>query len=213
LATAAAATPTTPAPVESAEPSDPAPSTGVDAPPAGARPAPRVRGGQAGTVRDAEGRLGSLRGRAFLDANADGRRDADERGMADVGVRLHGGGLQLLLITDATGEFGFDALGAGDYELFIAPGAEWRVTTPAHRWARVAGDTQLDLDFGLTPSHAPVAVPGGGGAPVGEVLPRLPATGAAERRIASPLAALSAGMALLALLGAAQAARRREACL
>ncbi len=161
-----------------------------------------------GTHRDAEGRLGSIRGRAFLDANNDGLRDADELGMSDVGVNLHGGGLQLTLVTGAPGEYGFDALGAGDYELFVEPGAEWRVTTPTRRRIRVAGDVTLDVDFGLASANDTAS------GPIGEALPRLPATGAGGSIPNAPSILLFVALSLAALAFAGGVLERgaKEVC-
>ena len=62
------------------------------------------------------GGTGSLRGRVFLDANANGVRDADERGVPDIIVILDG--LQAVR-TDAMGLYRFDGVIDGRHQVTV----------------------------------------------------------------------------------------------
>jgi len=116
--------------------------------------------------------LGAIKGLAFIDLNADGKLGPGEPGLNDVEVRLHGGGLQLSAITPASGQFSFEALGAGMYDVFISPGPEWRITTPSRYAVTVDCNVVMGYDFGLI-RHSDV--------PAGAPLPPLPAPGAGIR--------------------------------
>jgi hypothetical protein len=94
--------------------------------------------------------LGRIRGVAFIDLNQDGAIGPGEPGLNDVKVNLGGGGLELSQITPANGTFNFEALGAGQYDVFIAPGPEWNVTTPRKYTVSVNGNDVQGVDFGLS---------------------------------------------------------------
>jgi hypothetical protein len=95
------------------------------------------------------GEYGRIQGVAFIDTNYNGVFDAGEPGLNDVQVYLHGGGLELSHVTDATGTYNFDILGDGQYDVFIQPGSEWFITTPQKYVVTVAGVTVSGIDFGL----------------------------------------------------------------
>jgi hypothetical protein len=146
--------------------------------------------------------LGAIHGLAFIDLNGDGKLGSDEPGLNDVGVNLHGGGLELVQVTGGTGQYSFDGLGAGSYDVFIEPGPEWRVTTPAKYVVSVNGDTVMGYDFGL------VRVGAAGGAPAGgkTILLagrgiRLPATGITTLPMNGLLGLAAAVLGMLALVG------------
>jgi hypothetical protein len=142
--------------------------------------------------------LGSIKGVAFIDQNADGKLGPTEPGLNDVGVRLHGGGLQLTAITPASGQYHFEGLGPGEYDVFVAPGPEWKVTTPTKYVVSVRCNVNVGYDFGLIrhsdlPAGAPLpAAP----APVPGI--KLPATGV----MSAPQLPMFGGLALvLGLVG------------
>jgi hypothetical protein len=93
--------------------------------------------------------LGQIRGIAFIDLNQDGRIGPGEPGLNDVKVNLGGGGLELSQITPGAGTFNFAGLGRGHYDVFIAPGPEWRITTPSKYTVEVQGNDVAGIDFGL----------------------------------------------------------------
>jgi len=156
--------------------------------------------------------LGSITGVAFVDLNANGTFEAGEPGLNDVGIKLHGGGLELLHLTNATGVYNFEALGAGVYDVFIEPGSEWYITTPSKYVVPVAGGINRGYDFGLIRysdlpgAHAP-ATGVGGRAPVSGAI-RLPSTGIADLPIAPSLGLLALVLGGLAGLGFAFERRR-----
>jgi hypothetical protein len=143
------------------------------------------------------GALAMIRGVAFVDNNADGVLGADEPGLNDVEVYLHGGGLELSQITPARGSFSFEALGAGEYSVFINPGPEWRITTPAHCMVRVSGNIVTGVDFGLIRADQVPA------APVAMAIERvrLPATGVIDLPRGAMLGGLALALSALGLAG------------
>lgn len=143
--------------------------------------------------------LGSIRGLAFIDVNEDGLLGPDEPGLNDVGVHCHGGNVQLYQLTNGAGQFSFDGLGEGHYDVFIDPGPEWRVTTTSKYSAVhvVGGEAVLGIDFGMVRDGAAadsdlvVQAPGSG--------IRLPDTGIADvspNQLVVVMALLLAGLAL-----------------
>ncbi len=161
-----------------------------------ARPAPEV-----GRPHVA---LGSIRGLAYIDLNGDGQLAPDEPGLNDVAVHLRGGGLDLVQITPGTGQYSFDGLGVGEYDVFIDPGPEWQVTTPKLYKIRVSGGTVMGYDFGLRRVGAPLLeAPVAPGAGV-----RLPATGVMSLRPSTMLGVATVLFGALAVLGMALERRR-----
>lgn len=94
-------------------------------------------------------RLGSIRGIAFIDLNANGVFEAGEPGLNDVGVNLRGGGHEMFQITGPTGVHSWDGIGTGEYDLFIEPGSEWKITTPSKYKVTINGGVLTGFDFGL----------------------------------------------------------------
>ncbi len=149
--------------------------------------------------------LGSIRGLAFIDTNQDGLLGPDEPGLNDVGVHLIGGGAQMFQVTNAAGQYSFDGLGAGPYDVFIDPGPEWRVTTTKKYGAvQVSGTAVLGIDFGMVrvgevpaaPAEDPELVVPQAGAGI-----RLPATGIAEVPTNRLLGIMALVLGVLAVLG------------
>lgn len=145
--------------------------------------------------------LSSIKGLAFIDQNADGKLGPTEPGLNDVEVRLHGGGLQLSAITPANGQYSFEALGAGTYDVFISPGPEWKVTTPSSYQVTVNCQVVMGYDFGLVRyGDLPADVPVRPLPKPGEGI-RLPDTGVMDVPQLPLYGGLAAVLALLGLVG------------
>jgi hypothetical protein len=143
------------------------------------------------------GELAMIRGVAFLDQNGDGVLGAGEPGLDHVQVYLHGGGLEISQITPNTGQFSFEALGDGEYDVYITPGAEWRITTPQKYVVRVRGNIVTGIDFGLirTDAGVPAVVESAGRAI------RLPATGVIDLPRGQVLGGMALALTLVGLVG------------
>lgn len=140
------------------------------------------------TGGNGSGGSGEIMGLAFIDADNDGKLGPNDPGLNDVGVHLEGGGVKLYQVTGATGQFSFAGLGAGEYDVYITVGSEWRITTPARYHVKFTGGRMSGVDFGMNR---------GGGMMHKAV--RMPATGIANL----PAAGLAGGLALLlSVLGA-----------
>ncbi len=143
-------------------------------------------------------RLGSIKGLVFIDTNQDGALGSSEPGLNDVGVHLRGGGLDLFQVTGGTGQFSFDGLGAGEYDVFIQPGPEWRVTTPSLYKVKVNGNVVMGIDFGLVRIGEPAK-------PAAPVRPgpvnRLPPTGVADLPTSGLLGIVALVLGAVAVVG------------
>ncbi len=154
-----------------------------------------------GGGHDDKDRIGYIKGVAFIDLDQDGKLDPNDPGLNDVGVHLVGGGLDLLIITGPTGQFSFDGLGAGRYDVFIAPGPEWRVTTPSrYNGVRVQHNVVQGIDFGLTRVGA---APSGKAATDKHGMPKLPKTGVGELPSSALLALVAVVLGVVAVTGLA----------
>jgi hypothetical protein len=145
--------------------------------------------------------LSSIKGLAFIDQNADGKLGPTEPGLNDVEIHLHGGGLEISAITPSSGQYSFEALGAGTYDVFISPGPEWKITTPSLYHVTVACNVVMGYDFGLIRySEMPAAsVAPAAAAPSTGI--KLPATGVMEVPGAPLFGGLAAALAVLGLVG------------
>lgn len=157
-----------------------------------ATPKPRSPGR---TGKDKEQRLGAIAGVAFIDHNQNGVIDPGEPGLNDVGINIHGGGLQKVFITGGPGNYSFDGLGVGEYDVFIQPGAEWKITTPSRYKVKVTGNHVVGIDFGLVRADAKAP------AAKASASMRLPATGIADFPLAPALGGLATLLGALAVLG------------
>jgi hypothetical protein len=112
---------------------------------------PTSAGGSSGgtSSKKSNDSFGQIRGVAFIDLNQDGQIGPGEPGLNDVKVNLGGGGLEVSQITPADGTFNFPGLGPGKYDVFIAPGPEWNVTTPRKYTVEVSGNDLAGVDFGM----------------------------------------------------------------
>lgn len=173
-----------------------------------AEPTEEGNGGDDGEDEDKEEAktgpaLGSIRGLVFVDNNQDGTLGSDEPGMGGVNVHLRGGGLDLVQSSSGTGQFSFDGLGAGEYDVFIEVGSEWRVTTPSLFKVTVKGNTVMGIDFGLVRSGA--AKPSMAGK-----AERMPATGIADLPKSNLLGIVALILGVAAVLGFSFERRQRR---
>jgi hypothetical protein len=105
-----------------------------------------------------EPQLGYIKGFACIDLNGNGKVDPDDPGLNDVRVYLSGGGLQLSQVTPGTGNYSFDGLGPGSYDVYVNPGSEWIITTPHKYVVDVKpGAVVQGIDFCMTRGAAVVA--------------------------------------------------------
>ncbi|MCE7937340.1 MAG: hypothetical protein DYG90_01840 [Chloroflexi bacterium CFX6] len=167
-------------------------------PPSGATPKATSKPGDDDDDDDDEHRatterLGSIKGLVFTDQNQDGSLGPSEPGMSGVGVHLRGGGLDLYQVSSSTGQFSFDGLGAGEYDVFVQTGPEWKITTPALYKVKVNGDTVMGIDFGLVRTGAEPAKAHRG--------MRLPPTGVADLPTSGLLGAIAAVLGAVAVVG------------
>jgi hypothetical protein len=180
-------TPTIEVPTETPTTPVPGQPTNTPVPPAKVTEKPK-----SSTRDETEPALGYIKGIAFIDENQNGKLDPTDPGLNDVKVYLDGGGLQLSLVTPGTGNYSFDGLGPGTYDVYINPGPEWKITTQQKYVVTVApGQVVMGIDFGL--------------ARVGSTVTTMPTAGRGVRQPATGIADLPAapllGMATL-LLGA-----------
>jgi hypothetical protein len=88
-------------------------------------------------------RTGAIGDRVWIDANGNGQQDLGEDGKSGVTVQLIAGGMVIATTTtDANGEYLFDGLGAGDYQVRFG-GADGFVFTTADSGA---DDSDSDAD-------------------------------------------------------------------
>jgi hypothetical protein len=147
--------------------------------------------------------LGTIRGFACIDLNGNGKVDPDDPGLNDVRVHLAGGGIERSTLTPGTGSFSFDGLGAGTYDVYIQPGPEWHVTTPARYTVQLAaGQVALGNDFCMRRGTGPAA----GKA---QAAMKLPATGLVNLPVGGLLGAATLLLGALGALGMATERRRR----
>jgi SdrD B-like domain/Pilus formation protein N terminal region len=93
---------------------------------------------------------GRIRGRVFMDHNADGLQNAGEQGLAGVKIQLDG---RKTSTTDAQGYFNFEALEPGDFEIALLTndlGITLRASTATLHRVSLSPRQTADLAFGLT---------------------------------------------------------------
>jgi len=92
---------------------------------------------------------GTIGGVVWHDLNEDGVIDADEEGLADVTVSLHGGTDQHWLATSGSdGTYRFDGLAAGYYTVTRLPRDDLRSTTPPQIQVLLVADEEGEIsDF------------------------------------------------------------------
>ena len=99
---------------------------------------------------------GTLRGRTFVDANADGQFADGEAGLGQVSVKLtYANGLTRTATSDDAGAFSFDALAPGPYQVSVAVPMNYVATTDAAQDIEVVQDVDAeDVRFGLISTEA-----------------------------------------------------------
>jgi len=103
--------------------------------------------------------LGVIEGSVFLDEDADGRFDPDERPLAGFEVRLEGAD-ERTAVTLANGRYRFENLPAGDYTVLIERDDEQRetyVSSIRYENLKVEGTLLVGIDFGLQERDAVAA--------------------------------------------------------
>ena len=108
---------------------------------------------------------GTLRGRTFVDANADGQFADGETGLGQVSVKLtYANGLTRTAATDDAGAFSFDALVPGPYQVSVAVPVNYVATTDAAQDIEVVQDVDTeDVRFGLISTEAAGLTPDASG--------------------------------------------------
>src|SRR5947209_13442985 len=108
---------------------------------------------------------GTLRGRTFVDANADGQFADGETGLGQVSVKLtYANGLTRTAATDDAGSFSFDALVPGPYQVSVAVPVNYVATTDAAQDIEVVQDVDTeDVRFGLISTEAAGLTPDASG--------------------------------------------------
>jgi hypothetical protein len=93
---------------------------------------------------------GTIEGRVFADEDGDGIRDAGEKGLEDVTVKLSGK-LKRTAETDRNGKFSFDDLADGSYDVTVVLEKDWVAVKDftAYKDLEVEGATLSDVDFAL----------------------------------------------------------------
>lgn len=101
-------------------------------------------------VRAATDDKGTIEGRVFADEDGDGIRDAGEKGLEDVTVKLSGK-LKRTAETDRNGKFSFDELADGSYDVTVVLEKDWVAVKDftAYKDLEVEGATLSDVDFAL----------------------------------------------------------------
>jgi hypothetical protein len=108
---------------------------------------------------------GTLRGRTFVDANADGQFADGEAGLGQVSVKLtYANGLTRTATSDDAGAFSFDALAPGPYQVSVAVPMNYVATTDAAQDIEVVQDVDTeDVRFGLISTEAAGLTPDASG--------------------------------------------------
>jgi len=186
-----------------------APSQPVSVP---AMPVPSVARGESGVAYvnppAGTGELAMIKGMAFLDLDCDGVFGAGDPGLNAVQVYAHGGYAHLSQITPGTGQFSFEALGDGEYDVFVNPGPEWTITTPWKYVVRVRGNIVTGIDFGLCRGEPAVEVPAAVPAPGAGI--RLPDTGVMDVPPGRLLGGMALALTLVGLVGMTLERRRNR---
>jgi len=102
------------------------------------------------TVRAASDDKGTIEGRVFEDKDGDGIRDAGEKGLEGVKVKL-AGKLKRTAETDKNGKFSFEDLADGNYDVSVVLEKDWVAVKDFtdYKDLEVSGATLSDVDFAL----------------------------------------------------------------
>lgn len=101
-------------------------------------------------VRAASSDKGTIEGRVFEDKDGDGIRDAGEKGLEGVKVKL-AGKLKRTAETDKNGKFSFEDLADGNYDVSVVLEKDWVAVKDFtdYKDLEVSGATLSDVDFAL----------------------------------------------------------------
>ena len=155
-----AATPTSP-PGQTPTPNVPTPEPSPVATAAAAATAATA----ATVATTASSDTGTIQGRAFLDANADGQLGAAEEGFGQVSIKLtYANGLSRTVLTDDSGAFAFDGLPPGAYRVSATIPANYVPTTDAGEDVEVVQDVDTAaINFGFLNNDAAGLTPDASG--------------------------------------------------
>ena len=150
----------TSAPTRAASPTAPA----ATATPVAVTPSPSTAATATSGASTSTG-TGTLRGRTFVDANADGQFADGEAGLGQVSVKLtYANGLTRTATSDDAGAFSFDALAPGPYQVSVAVPMNYVATTDAAQDIEVVQDVDAeDVRFGLISTEAAGLTPDASG--------------------------------------------------
>ena len=150
----------TSAPTRAASPTAPA----ATATPVAVTPSPSTAATATNGASTSTG-TGTLRGRTFVDANADGQFADGEAGLGQVSVKLtYANGLTRTATSDDAGAFSFDALAPGPYQVSVAVPMNYVATTDAAQDIEVVQDVDAeDVRFGLISTEAAGLTPDASG--------------------------------------------------
>jgi SdrD B-like domain/Peptidase_C39 like family len=150
----------TSAPTRAASPTAPA----ATATPVAVTPSPSTAATATSGASTSTG-TGTLRGRTFVDANADGQFADGEAGLGQVSVKLtYANGLTRTATSDDAGAFSFDALAPGPYQVSVAVPMNYVATTDAAQDIEVVQDVDTeDVRFGLISTEAAGLTPDASG--------------------------------------------------
>lgn len=101
-----------------------------------------------------ESSTGSISGTKWNDLDGDGVRDSNEPGLAEWIIQLDAGrdgSVEKTATTDASGNYKFSDLPAGDYQVFEKQQNGWKQTFPvedSHTVTLIAGQNVTDIHFG-----------------------------------------------------------------
>lgn len=101
-------------------------------------------------VHAASSDKGTIEGRVFEDKDGDGIRDAGEKGLEGVKVKL-AGKLKRTAETDKNGKFSFEDLADGNYDVSVVLEKDWVAVKDFtdYKDLEVSGATLSDVDFAL----------------------------------------------------------------
>ncbi|RIL10675.1 hypothetical protein DCC79_07300 [bacterium] len=132
---------------------------------------------------------GAILGLVFVDADRDGRLGKHEGGHAGAEVTLRGAGVVRKQASNGAGQYRFDGLADGTYDVSIAGRSGWRVTTADRYQVASRCDTVQGIDFGLARHASDTGAR------------RLPATGVADLPRSGLLGAVALALGVVALVG------------
>jgi hypothetical protein len=102
--------------------------------------------------------LGAIEGLVFQDDDGDGEAGPEEYGIDGIVVRLTGDDVDEDTLTDDSGQFRFEDLEPGEYEVVVEPGMVWSVIGRSLIGGlEIDGEELTGLEFALQPVEPPEA--------------------------------------------------------